>query len=76
MTKIKVMEKDKIQKIQSLDTQIKILSKEKETLQDTCKHNETKVKFENGTNTMKVYCKECDKEIGYPSKEQISDFLK
>ena len=51
------MEKDKIQKIQSLDTQIKILSKEKETLQDTCKHNETKVKFENGTNTMKVYLK-------------------
>ena len=69
------MEEEKIQKIQSLDSQIKALSKEKETLQDTCKHNGTKVKFEKGTNTMKLYCEVCDKEIGYPTKVQIDEFL-
>ena len=69
------MEDDKRQKINSLDTQIKELSKEKESIQDSCKHKTTKVKFENGTNTMKLYCAECDKEVGYPTKEPIDEFL-
>lgn len=75
MTKQCVMEIDKKQKIQSLDDQIKVLSEEKVLLQSTCNHNESKVKFENGTNTMKLYCKECDKEVGYPSQSQIKEFL-
>ena len=49
MTKQCVMEIDKKQKIQSLDDQIKVLSEEKVLLQSTCNHNESKVKFENGT---------------------------
>jgi len=69
------MEDDKRQKINSLDSKIKVLSKEKESIQESCKHENTKVKFESGTNNMKLYCSECDKEVGYPSKEQIDDFL-
>ena len=69
------MEDDKRQKINSLDTKIKELSKEKESIQDSCTHKITKVKFETGTNTMKLYCAECDKEVGYPTKEQIDEFL-
>ncbi len=69
------MEDDKRQKINSLDSKIKVLSKEKESIQGSCKHETTKVKFENGTNNMKLYCAQCDKEVGYPSKEQIDDFL-
>ncbi len=70
------MEDDKRQKINSLDNQIKELSKEKETIQESCTHKNTKVKFESGTNNMKLYCAECDKEVGYPKKEQIDEFLK
>lgn len=76
MTKNEVMENDKKQKIDLLDRQIKELSKEKETIQESCKHEKTKVKFENGTNNMKLYCFNCDKEVGYPSKEQIDEFLR
>lgn len=70
------MDNEKKHKITSIDNQIKVLNKEKETIQDSCNHKNTKVKFENGTNNMKLYCSECDKEIGYPSKEQINEFLK
>ena len=70
------MEDDKRQKINSLDNQIKELSKEKETIQESCPHKKTKVKFENGTNYMRLYCADCDKEVGYPTKEQIDEFLK
>ena len=50
--------------------------KEKEQIQSHCQHKSTKVRLETGTNTPKIYCDDCDKEIGYPSKEQIDDFLK
>lgn len=70
------MDNENKHKITSIDNQIKVLNKEKETIQDSCNHKKSKVKFENGTNNMKLYCSECDKEIGYPSKEQINEFLK
>jgi hypothetical protein len=70
------MENEKIQKINSLDSKIRELNKEKEYIQGTCGHKNTKVKFEPGTNTMKLYCSECDKEIGYPNQDQIKEFLR
>ena len=53
-----------------------MLRKEKQTLQDNCKHEKRRVKFENGTNTMKTYCEICGKELGYPTKEEVDEFLK
>lgn len=70
-----IMESEKKQKIETLNIQIKELNKEKQTLQETCGHTNSKVKFD-GTNTMKSYCTDCDKEIGYPTKEQTEEFLK
>ena len=70
------MEDDKKQKIDILNNQINVLNKEKQTLQDNCKHEKRKVKFENGTNTMKIYCEICGKELGYPTKEEVEEFLK
>ena len=69
------MDNEKIQKINSLDTKIRELNKEKESIQESCSHKKSKVKFETGTNNMKLYCSDCDKEIGYPTKEQIDEFL-
>lgn len=70
------MDNEKKHKITSIDIQIRELNKEKETIQESCTHKNTKIKFETGTNNMKIYCSECDKEIGYPSKDQINEFLK
>ena len=70
------MEDEKKQKIDILNNQINVLNKEKQTLQDNCNHEKRKVKFENGTNTMKTYCEVCGKELGYPTKEEVDEFLK
>jgi len=70
------MENNKKQKIETLNVQIQELNKEKESLQKTCTHISTIVKFENGTSRMKTYCEDCGKETGYPSQSQIDDFLK
>ena len=70
------MENENNKKINEIDNKIKALAKEKEQIQSHCQHKSTKVRLETGTNTPKIYCDDCDKEIGYPSKEQIDDFLK
>jgi hypothetical protein len=69
------MENENSKKITEIDEQIKALNKEKEEIQSKCIHKETKVKLEIGTNTPKLYCSVCNKEIGYPSREQLNDFL-
>jgi hypothetical protein len=69
------MENENSKKITEIDAQIKALNKEKEEIQSKCIHKETKVKLEIGTNTPKLYCSVCNKEIGYPSREQLNDFL-
>lgn len=69
------MNNENQQKVTQLETEIKRLEKEKSQIQDSCLHKETKVKFAEGTNEMKLYCKVCNKAIGYPSKEQIDEFL-
>ena len=52
------MENNKKQKIETLNVQIQELNKEKESLQKTCTHISTIVKFENGTSRMKTYCED------------------
>jgi hypothetical protein len=69
------MENDKQQKVTQLETEIKRLEKEKVQIQEDCLHKETKVRFAEGTNTMKLYCKFCNKEVGYPNQDQINEFL-
>lgn len=69
------MENENNKKINEIDNQIKALNKEKEEIQSKCTHKDTKIKLEIGTNTPKLYCSVCDKEVGYPSKEELDKFL-
>jgi len=58
-----------------IEREIKILSEEKKDIQSKCKHKSRYIKFVNGTSTLKQFCSECNKEIGYPSKDELDDFL-
>ena len=69
------MNNENQQKVTQLETEIKRLEKEKTQIQESCTHKETKVKFVEGTNEMKLHCIVCNKAIGYPSQEQIDKFL-
>jgi len=66
---------DNAKKINDIEQQIKSLEKEKKVIQDSCSHKETHVKFEEGTNNMRLYCCECKQQVGWPSKEEIDKFL-
>lgn len=62
-------------RINQLNKQIKDLEKEKTEIQQECSHKLTKVKFLEGTNTMRLFCKECDSLLGFPSQPEIDEFL-
>lgn len=63
-------------RIYELNKQIKNLKKEKEEIQSNCTHKKTHAKFVEGTNTMRLFCKDCESMLGFPSQEQIDEFLK
>lgn len=63
------------QKINQLEKQIKHLEDEVATIQEQCKHKVTHVKFENGTSNMRLYCSECNRQLGFPSQNEIDKFL-
>lgn len=67
------MEHDK--NIEKIENQIKELEKEKLEIQNTCPHKNKKIKFEDGKNTMRLYCVECNTPLGYPSQDEIDKFL-
>jgi len=62
-------------RINELNKQIKDLEKEKTEIQQECSHKLTKVKFLEGTNTMRLFCKECDSLLGFPNQQEIDEFL-
>jgi len=62
-------------RINELNKQIKDLEKEKTEIQQVCSHKLTKVKFLEGTNTMRLFCKECDSLLGFPTQQEIDEFL-
>lgn len=54
------------------DTQKKI-----DSIQSDCSHKESELAMvPNGTFKVIVRCKVCDKLIGYPSQEELDNFLK
>mgnify|MGYP000374120853 CR=1 FL=1 len=55
--------------------QTKITSKEKEVIQNDCKHKgDTFVQFDK-SNSMNKYCSDCKRELGYPTKSEQEKFL-
>jgi len=63
------------EKINQLEKQIKVLEDEKSTIQEQCSHKETRVQFEKGTSNMRLYCCECNRQLGFPSQNEIDKFL-
>ena len=62
-------------KVDKIENQVKDLEKEKEEIQNDCKHKgDTFVQFDK-SNSMKKYCSICKHELGYPSKEEQDKFL-
>ena len=66
---------EKTGKVKFINEEIKKLEKLKNEIQDSCTHKETYIKFSDRVGTPKTICSNCEKEIGYPSKEKLDKFL-
>lgn len=62
-------------KVEEIEKEVKDLEKEKENLQSICSHKESYVAFNESKNT-RLYCKQCKKDIGWPTQAQQDEFLK
>jgi hypothetical protein len=65
---------EKIGKITQINQEIKNLQRIKTEIQDGCHHKKTTIKFDS-TNTPRVMCCECEKDLSYPSREELQGFL-
>lgn len=63
------------EKINIIENKIKHLEKEMTGIQKSCTHKETRVKFKDGTNNMRLYCCECNRELGIPNNQEVVNFL-
>jgi hypothetical protein len=66
---------DKTGKVKSLNNEIKKLEKLREEIQSECKHKDTYLKFEDGGSTIRVYCRDCEKNMGVPNPKDVELFL-
>jgi septal ring factor EnvC (AmiA/AmiB activator) len=70
---------EKSKQTQKIKSSIKDLEKELRTIQNSCTHKDYKVKNcpkENSEFALRRVCTECEKEIGYPSQEEIDNWAK
>jgi septal ring factor EnvC (AmiA/AmiB activator) len=68
---------DKSTQTKKLKESIKSLEKELNDIQESCQHSEYKIANcpkENSGFSLKRVCKVCEKEIGYPSQEEIDNW--
>jgi uncharacterized protein YlaI len=63
------------QKVSNLQNQLHTIERELNSLQEKCIHPTTITKFDKN-NSVRIFCTECDKEVGMPSEQQIQEFLK
>ena len=63
-----------LNQVNQIEQEVKNLEKQKESLQDSCNHTETHVAF-NETKDMRLFCKQCKKEVGWPTQAQQDEFL-
>jgi len=66
---------DKTGKVKSLNSEIKRLEKLKEEIQSDCRHKNTYLKFEGDCSTIRVYCRDCEKQMGIPNPKDVEIFL-
>jgi hypothetical protein len=70
---------EKIQQTQKIKSSIKNLEKELKEIQDSCQHKDYKIANCPRLNSeflLRKVCIECEKEIGYPSQEEIDNWAK
>lgn len=70
---------EKSKKAKKIREDIKILEKELKEIQGSCIHPEYKLMncpSEFTTFSLKKVCTKCEKEIGYPSQQEIDDWTK
>ena len=61
--------------INQIEDKLKELEKEKTNIQDNCSHKEWTVNFDE-RRSIKRYCSECKRELGYATKEESTNFLR
>tara|TARA_R110002153_G_scaffold114780_2_gene257695 strand:+ start:777 stop:1007 length:231 start_codon:yes stop_codon:yes gene_type:complete len=61
--------------VNKIEKQVKDLEKEKENIQQSCTHKEVTINFDE-TRSIKRYCSDCKRELGYATKDEEADFLK
>jgi len=66
---------DILKNINNIEYKVKELEKEKEIIQDNCKHKEWTINFDE-QRSIKRYCSECKRELGYATKQEEQNFLK
>lgn len=70
---------DTSQKTKKIREDIKILEKELKDIQSNCNHPEYKITncpSETSSFSLKRVCMKCQKEIGYPSQQEIDNWAK
>lgn len=61
--------------VDKIEKEVNQLEKKKEIIQNDCKHKgDTFVQFDK-SNSMKKFCSECKRELGYPSVQEQEIFL-
>ena len=66
---------NKIGKVDFLNARIKELEKEKEEIQQNCRHINTYLKFTDNVSEIREYCSDCGKKVGIPNHKNIELFL-
>jgi len=61
--------------INKIENKLKELEKEKEIIQQSCTHKEIMINFDENR-SIKRYCSECKRGLGYATKEEEEYFLK
>jgi len=62
------------QTVSNLQNKLHQIEKELHSIQDKCNHLNTITRF-NKENSIRIFCKECDKEVGMASEKQVQEFL-
>jgi hypothetical protein len=65
---------EKTGQVKQINQEIKNLEKIRNEIQNDCTHKETTIKFDN-TNTPRVMCCDCEKNLSYPSRQELEVFL-
>tara|TARA_R100000541_G_C1843228_1_gene76297 strand:- start:268 stop:474 length:207 start_codon:yes stop_codon:yes gene_type:complete len=61
--------------VENLNNKIKGLQKEINKIQKECTHKSQELSFLDGSSSIMWVCKECKKEIRWPSQEDTTNFV-